>query len=202
MPLFCVSWLLPNCSGVSIVNESCKIFLLPWQSSYSAMRKVACSLHLSQSYFAAHISSMWTRWISHFGCTKIGKQKICVTCERKKQIWDLFFFISLRCVSALFACFSLFWGKFAWNSYRFTFKQNNCTKASVTSPPPSVCLLMPRVVSKTKAVQKKADRGYSTWGEESMAPAKICVLLEKWIAFKQWKKQEKERIDRQMEWRK
>lgn len=135
-----------------------RFFLLPWQSSYSAMRgnRVTCSLHLSQSYFAAHISSMWTRWISHFGCTQIGKQKICVTCERKKQIRDLFLFISLRCVSALFACFSLFWGKFAWIGYKFTFKQNNCTKASVTSLPPSVCLLMPRVVSKTKAVQKKS----------------------------------------------
>lgn len=131
---------------------------------------------------------MWTRWILLFCFTlKLEKQKICVTSERKNQIWDLSLFISVRCVSPALHCLpALVCFKAKLNSYRFTFKRNNCTKASVTPTSFSLSANAKGCV-KNKSSTKKKKQNVDTvlGGGKSMPPAKICVLLESWIAFKQ-----------------
>lgn len=111
--------------------------------------------------------------------------------------------VRVRFWTALLFYFSRFSAKVAWNSYSFTFKWNNCTKASVTS---DFLKSMPKVVSKTKAVQKKSIH---TWIQylgkkrKNDACQNICASWKlNIVTVNHWEKGGKEEIERPRKWRK
>lgn len=67
---------------------------------------------------------------------------------------------------------------------------------SQSPPPPSVCLLMPRVVSKTKAAQKKQNVDTVLGGKKACRLPKYVCCLKAGLLSTSERRGEKEEIER------